>query len=335
MKSLHISKAGLLLCLSLVLCSCGTPEPSRPALRGDGSVGHGGAADPTIEFKNLRITRENYHGWSNAIAIRNDRAEVVIVPDIGRVMSFGMVNGENVLWNDPALHGKPVNPEAPEWINFGGDKSWPAPEAEWGLYTGRKNWRPPPAFDSAPNDARVEGKDVVLLSPVDPFYGIQVRRRVHLDSKEPKLTITTTYERVSGTPSKIGVWVITQMRDPVAVFIPGPERSIFPDGFYKFGNEPWTNVVASRGLIHVTRDPAKPHKLGSDADQLLWMGAQIMCLVESPRVRGAEYPDRNASAEVYTNPDPKKYVELEMLGPLSLMKPGDKISQENTYTLFP
>jgi len=49
---------------------------------------------------------------------------------------------------------------------------------------------------------------------------------------------------------------------------------------------------------------------------------------------GAEYPDRGASADVYTNADPKKYVELETLGPLAPMKPGHRISQTNTYRFF-
>jgi hypothetical protein len=280
------------------------------------------------------ITREDYHGWTNALVMRTEHAEVIVVPEIGRVMSFSLAGGENVFWDDPSLYGKPVNPEAAEWINFGGDKSWPAPEAEWGRYTGRKEWRPPPAFDAAPNDVRVDGRELIMTSPVDPFYRIQITRRINLSRKEPKLAITTTYERVAGEPSKVGVWVITQLKDPVAVFMPRRENSAFAKGFYQFSEEPWTNVVADRDFIHVTRDAAKPHKLGSDADQILWVGAHAMCLVSSPRVSG-EYPDRGASAEVYTNPDPKKYVELETLGPLSLMKRGDKISRVNTYTLFP
>ena len=48
---------------------------------------------------------------------------------------------------------------------------------------------------------------------------------------------------------------------------------------------------------------------------------------------GAEYPDEGSSAEVYTNSDPLKYVELEMLGPLQTLKVGDSVSQTNTYTL--
>jgi hypothetical protein len=66
---------------------------------------------------------------------------------------------------------------------------------------------------------------------------------------------------------------------------------------------------------------------------MLWIGESAMCLVSSPRVPGAEYSDRGASAEVYTNPDPKTSVELETLGPLGLLKSSDRITRTNTYRL--
>ncbi|MDO8944234.1 MAG: hypothetical protein Q7U75_13725, partial [Desulfobacterales bacterium] len=39
------------------------------------------------------------------------------------------------------------------------------------------------------------------------------------------------------------------------------------------------------------------------------------------------------SAEVYTNGGELKYIELEMLGPLRVMKPSDELTQINRYTL--
>ena len=73
--------------------------------------------------------------------------------------------------------------------------------------------------------------------------------------------------------------------------------------------------------------------MGADADRLVWVGRDVICEVSSPRVSGAEYPDRGASAEVYTNPDPKKYVELELLGPLQLLKAGERMERTSYYTL--
>ena len=74
-----------------------------------------------------------------------------------------------------------------------------------------------PAFDAAPYDLQVDGTDVLLLSPVDPFYGIQVKRRIHVPRSAPEMEITTTYERVNGAPSKVGIWIITQFREPERV----------------------------------------------------------------------------------------------------------------------
>ncbi len=281
------------------------------------------------------VERVAYHGWTDAWRLRNRHVEVIAVGEIGRVMSFRLLDGENVFWEDRSLDGQRGSPESKEWTNFGGDKTWPAPEAEWGRYTGNKLWRRPPAFDALPVRIHAEGATLVLTSPVDPFYGIRTVRRIALDPKAPVMTIETRYERVSGEPSKMGVWVISQFKHPVAVYFPAPTASAFPNGYYVFGDSPWAEVGRMGDLIVVTRDSRAPHKLGSEADRMLWVGENVMCLVSAPRRTGAEYPDRGASAEVYTNGDPKTYVELETLGELALLKPGDSMRHTSTYTLLP
>lgn len=279
--------------------------------------------------------RTRYHAWNDALRLSNRFVEVVAVPAVGRVMSFRFVDGQNILWEDPALRGRRGDASGKEWVNFGGDKTWPSPEAEWRNYTGHPKWMPPAAFDALPVEGRIEGTTLVLTSPVDAAYGIRTIRRIALAPEKAEMTIETTYERVSGTPTKVAIWVITQFADPVAVYMPIGFRSVFPQGHYVFGSgaAPWPQLTTTERLIRVTRDTKAPHKLGSDADRMLWIGEKAMCLVSTPRRRNAEYPDRGASAEVYTNPDPKTYVELETLGPLALLKPGERISQTNTYTL--
>lgn len=280
-----------------------------------------------------RVEPVSYHGWSNAWRLISHNAEVIVVPEVGRVMSFRFLDGENVFWEDRSLDGKRGDASDKEWINFGGDKTWPAPESDWSKYTGRKQWMPPAAFDSMAVEATVTNHQVVLTSPVDPHYGIRTIRRVQLWGSN--LRIDTTYERVSGEPSKIGIWVITQFKDPVMIFGMPPQSSVFTNGYFDFNftKDSWTHLRLEHGGFVITRDPRAPHKMGSDTDRLMWVGEKETCVVTSSRVPGAEYPDRGASAEVYTNPDPKKYIEIEMLGPLSLMNPGDRISRFSTYVL--
>lgn len=280
------------------------------------------------------IAPVSFHGWTGALRLRNATVEVIAVPEVGRVMSFRFLDGENVLWEDTSLRGRSGDPTGGEWVNFGGDKSWPAPEGEWKTRTRREKWMPPPGFDGMPGAARQDGDAIILTSPEDPFYGVRTSRRITLQGADPVMVIETTYEKVSGMAFPVAIWVITQLRDPVAVYVPIPDGSRFPDGHFRFRDTPWPQLTQATGLIKVIRDGTASHKLGSDADRMLWLGEAVMCLIATKRVVGAEYPDRGASAEVYTNPDPKTYVELETLGPLESLAAGQRIRQTNTYTLL-
>ena len=310
----------------------GVALTAMAVLAGAGCESTGGKA-PAARA-GTRVARTNYHGWADALLLRSATTEVVVAPAIGRVLQFGFAGEEGVFWENRALDGQtpPWNPK--DWVNFGGDKTWPAPEGEWSKQTKFAGWRPPPGFDGMAAQARVEGGDVILTTPVDPSYGIRATRRMHLDAQQPVLTITTTYERVSGEPSKVGIWVITQLKEPVGIYVPGPPNATAPKSYTLLMKEPPPSLKAGNGMVSLTRNPQASHKVGSEAGALVWVGEKAALRIDSPRVSGAEYPDQGSSAEVYTNPDPLKYIELEMLGPLRTLAVGEKMERVNTYTLY-
>jgi hypothetical protein len=274
-----------------------------------------------------------YRGWSNSYYLRNPVVEAVVVPSIGRVMQFGFIGQEGLFWQNEELYRKPLSCESEDWLNFGGDKTWPAPEGDWSRFTGKNKWHPPRAFDCMPLEANVEGADLVLTSPVDPHYGIRTTRRIHLDPSQPVMTIATTYERVSGEPAPIGIWVITQLKDPVAVYVPLPADA--SAGFVLLTKErPPSLRRLPNGILSLKRSPTAAYKIGTQSETLLWMNAPYALRIDTTRPTNREYPDFGSSTEVYTNPNPLAYVELETLGPLELLKAGDKISQTNRYSLF-
>lgn len=279
--------------------------------------------------------RLTYRGSPESLRLTNGQVEAIVVPAVGRVMSFRLAGGANVLWEDARLGGRAGDPTGREWINFGGDKAWPAPEAGWREHTQSPTWMPPTGFDGRPGTATIESDgSVILASAVDPSYGLRSLRRIRLRPAQPVMEIETTFERVAGDGPPVGIWIVTQLVDPVAVFVPVPRASRFPGGHFRFRDTPWPQLAAGAEQIRITRDPQAAHKLGSDAERLLWMGEAAMCLITTTRTAGAEYPDRGASVEVYTNPDPKPYVELETLGPLLPVRPGGRIAATNTYTLL-
>lgn len=296
-----------------------------------------GIVSASAMAQSLKYTE--YKGWKDVYILSNGNVEAVVVPSIGRVMQFRFVGEEGVFWENPAVAGKPVNPESKEWINFGGDKPWPAPQADWPKVTPRA-WPPPIGFDASEwkNQSPVchdkSCRYLVLHSAIDPHYGIYALRTIKLDPIKPVMTIVTQFFKVKGDPVKVGVWVITQVNEAEAVFMPIPNGSQYSDGYNKQSKELPEYFKAANGLIELKRDPKKSTKIGNDAGSLLWVGQKHMLKVDSPRVANADYPDNGSSAEVYTNVDPLKYIELEMLGPLKEMKVGDKIERTNIYTLM-
>lgn len=280
------------------------------------------------------LIRTNYHGWTNSLLLSNGRVEAVIVPAVGRVMQFRFVGQEDgPFWENRAMDGLKPEPGSTEWGNFGGDKSWPAPQADWNRVTPRA-WPPPVAFDAMPVEVKADGFVVTLVSAVDPDYGIRTVRRIRLDLDRPVMTIDTTYEKVAGAPLRVSVWVITQLKDPVLACAQLPKFGRFREGYSSQSEELPARLKIADGLLSLTRDPKASHKVGTDSGILFWVGRDSALVIVSARQIFGDYPDDGCSAEIYTNPDPLGYVELEMLGPLQKMIVGDKISRSSTYTLL-
>jgi hypothetical protein len=279
------------------------------------------------------VTRCAYHGWTDAVRLSNGLVEVVVVPSIGRVMQFRF-DGEDdgPFWENPALAGRTAAPAAGEWANYGGDKIWPSPQASWPEVIARA-WPPPADFDGLPMKAETTGSSVTLISAVDSAFGVQTRRRIELSPGRPVITITTTFEKVAGHPVEIGVWVITQVKDPVAIFALPADFAGRGGAYVRLSDEAPPDLKLEPDWISLTRDPAKNHKIGLRSGMLLWVGRTAMLRIDSALTPGGKYPDGGSSAEIYTNADPLAYVELEMLGPLAQLKVGDKIEQVATYTL--
>src|SRR5436305_6468398 len=147
-------------------------------------------------YAQVKIERITYHGWKGCYRMSNGTVELVMVPQIGRVMRYAFVKGENVLWENPALFGKTVDLTNPpkDWTNFGGDKLWPAPQDRWG-------WPPDPVIDAGQPEVTVlpNGR-LRITGKASKKHGIRFIREISLDPKLPVVNIVNTMENTSGKP---------------------------------------------------------------------------------------------------------------------------------------
>ena len=283
-----------------------------------------------LESPNTTVTVTDYHGWTNSILLRNPQVEVVIVPAVGRIMQMRFLDQpDGPFWENTGLQG--AQPAAHSWGtpgSFGGDKAWPSPQT-W-------PWPPPRGFDSMTYDAVVTNGVVTMTGPVDATFGTRVVRCISLHPTEPILRVATTFEKISGNANQIGVWVITQLKEAQRVYLPIPNNSIFPKGYTALGEVP-AGLQVANGLVALSRDPKAATKIGNDAGALLWVGTNCALLIESARRPGAAeagYSDHGCSAEVYTNPNPTPYIELELLAPLANLDVGNTAEAVSVYSLF-
>jgi hypothetical protein len=277
-----------------------------------------------------------FHGWATYV-ISNPAAEVVVVPAIGRLMQFRLAGAAHSapLWHHPRLGGE-LAPDENGWINFGGDKAWPAPQSGWEKVTG-KGWPPPKTFDATPFSAAPVAGGIELVSAVDPAYGVRVRRTFVLDPTRPVLTIDTSYEKLDGAPIRIGLWTIAQLVSPERLFVELPERSSFAGGYALRFPDPPRDLRVEGRLLSLARDPARKTMLGTDGEALLWVGDGPDLLVETvAQTDGGEgWPD-GAHAQIYTSSDEAvPYVELELLARLHDLRIGDRAYMKTRYTLLP
>jgi hypothetical protein len=287
-----------------------------------------------LDIRAVTVERFSYHGWPDCYLLSNGRVEAVVVPAIGRVMQLRLTGeAEGPVWENRALDGQLHDAASNEWINFGGDKCWPAPQSAWPEHQGRE-WPPPVAFDARSAQAAASEFGVTLTSPVDPGYGIQMVRHVELDAGQPVLRIRTEYRKLFGSALQVSIWTITQLREPerLAILLKGKSR--FANGYLRLLTVQPAELKIDGRLLWLKRHTSEQVKIGSDGSSMVWVGDRYALRIDAEAGPG-EYPDGGCVTEIYTNPDPLPYVELEALGPLQALNAGERIERTTAYTLKP
>lgn len=283
----------------------------------------------------MSIARISWNGWPECLQIQNGIIEAVIVPCIGRVMQLRLLDDRvGTFWRNPALDGQIHDDFASprEWCNFGGDKCWPAPQSEWANVQGH-DWPPPDAFDSRPMNANATESSVVLTSPIDSSFGIQVLRHVELDPVRPVMRIRSEFLKLAGEPIEVSVWTITQLRDPECISMELSPQSKFHNGRTQLMSAQPAGLRVDGSVVSLVRHPSDFVKIGTDGASMVWVGKNSVVRIDAEQGPG-KYPDGGCVTQVYTNPDPLAYVELETLGPLTNMRVGDRIERTTVYTVW-
>jgi hypothetical protein len=302
----------------------------------------------------VTVTAVTYQGWKDSLRLSNGIVEAVVVPRIGRIMSFRFVGdpASDPIFNNKDLLGKSgADAGKGNWANFGGDKLWPSPQYAWAKFIGGP-WPPDPAFDGAPQQAVVVRDGVKLISGRSAAFGLQATRTITMRPGMARLFIAQTLRRFAAPAGHgatvrepLGIWSVTQVRGDSAVFLPVNAASRFPSRFVTYDGQsrPILKLTplphgwrAGPGMLIGERDPKDSYKVGVDASQgwlaALYDGNVLFSerYVDRP---GGTYPDAGCRAEVYSNAGDLAYLEMELLGPMQPIPTGKTMHYDLTWEL--
>ncbi len=299
------------------------------------------AAEPRqTPMERTDITKEDYRGWPNTYRLNNGFMTARVVTDVGpRIMDVHAGDGANLLYVREAEAGKSGEDT---WVQRGGWRLWIAPERKETTYE----------LDNSPCQAEVVDESTVRVTgPPEPTAGIQKQIEVQLRPGESRLRVTSRITNVSTHPVTYAAWSLPVLRPEGRAFVPldvGPLTAFdatrrlllwsytqFADPRYRFGDR----------LIQIDHDKVKAappsqsgrhsdeSKIGVDSAQgwAAYLLDGTLFLKRFPHDAAGQYPDGGATIEVYSS---REFLELENLGPLTTVAPGERITLVEDWWLF-
>ncbi|HTS56166.1 MAG TPA: hypothetical protein VMH03_01375 [Terriglobales bacterium] len=283
------------------------------------------------------LERFSYRGWNNAYKLSNGVVELVIIADVGpRIVFFGFRNGENVLHEVLADAGKTGGSE---FRLYGGHRLWVSPEVERTYYP-----------DNAPVAVSQHGNAVRFTAQreeLPPGTNLQKEMEVELAAADSEVRITHRIRNDDRHPTTLAPWSPTMMGAGGRVILPLSPRiamdkdQLLPVGIFAIWS--YTDLADPRWVLGTAyiqlRQLAESsgrfrEQMGGIYNSAGW-GAYFRrsCLFvkRAAVISGARYPDFGCNFEVFTNHD---FIELETLGPLVELRPGEVVEHVEHWRLF-
>ena len=225
------------------------------------------AADPP-DSRPAGIQLKTYLGWENSVYLSSSGVEAVIVPAIGGRIARYSLNGENIIFENPASAGKTLsNTRSNFWV--GGYQCDIGPELR-GLPDHEKLWMG--SYRAQP----VKDYLVKTFSEPDMTVGLQMEKEILMEPGTGDLGITQRMKNVVDKETAFCLWDRTLCKGGGFAFFPLSKKSRFKAGwsirktidgkFVYDGDNPRTPQVRIMKDVLIARTVGEATKVGADSD---------------------------------------------------------------------
>ena len=278
----------------------------------------------------VKIEKHNFKGWPNSWLVSNGEVELVVTGDIGpRIMRFGFVGGQNFF---KEFEGQMGTTGEAAWQPRGGHRVWIAPEDPVMSY----------APDNSSCKVAVRSGILEATGPAEPLTSLEKKISVKMAAEGTAVEVIHEIRNAGDKPYRLAPWVLTMMAQGGHGIHGFPPRGTHPEvlaptnpmvmwAFTHLDDPRWT-FTRKYMILRQERMNPLPQKLGT-YNPRTW-GAYLLnfeLFLKRYDATGdpSAYPDHGCTYETFTNDE---ILELETLGPLIALPPGQTVSHTERWS---
>jgi hypothetical protein len=279
----------------------------------------------------MPMKKTSYRGWRNCYRTSNGLVDLVVTTDVGpRIIRFGFAGEENEFKEYDDMVGETGGAQ---WRIYGGHRLWHAPEAR------PRTYYP----DNLPVELEEHTGFVRVIQPTETTTGIQKEIDIRLSASKAHVELTHRLRNTNLWAVELAPWALSVMAPGGKAIIPLPPRashqeSLLPTSVIALWaytdmtdhRWAWGRKHAMLGQDRRARTPQKAGFVVTDGWAAYARDGHLF-VKKFSYFEGERYPDFGCSVEVFTDAD---MLELETLGPLARLQPGDTVEHVEHWFLF-
>jgi hypothetical protein len=271
----------------------------------------------------------DYYGLP-VTSLTNPYLRLDFLADRGPRLVRLLLNGskENILGETPGVRwGTPYG----DYVVYGGHRLWHAPEVYPSTYVPEES---PIVIDELADGLR-------LYRPPEEATGISKTIEVHLLPEKPVVMLDHILKNECGLPLELAAWAITQLPLGGTVILPQATKPLDSNGLqpnrslalWPYSHWQDERMVLADDLVLV-RAWAKmpPLKVGlmNRSGWSAYLRNRVLLVKQFQPQPDLPHPDFGSNVECYVD---DKAIELETLGPLTQLAPGESAKLRETWEL--
>ncbi len=290
-----------------------------------------------VELEGVIGEEVEFQNWPRAFRISNHTVQLIVSTEVGpRILFFGLCGEENEFHVIPEHSGKRGDRT---FRVYGGHRLWASPEVARTYYP-----------DNLPVSFRRCGEHFIFTAPPEsepPGTELQKEIEITLAGTGSGVTITHRIRNLAVRPTRLAPWALSVMAGGGKAILPFPPRApisaerLLPEGVLALWS--YTDLADSRWRIGTNYIQLYQHQNPSNRfmEQMAGIfnpfgwGAYFrhghLFVKKVNVVKAAKYPDFGSNFEIYTD---AHSLELETLGPLRNLKPGETAEHIEHWRLF-